>query len=132
MEAVAKDAAEHGDVAQERQLRNGVRINVGKQAAQHDRFTVANAQRRIDAAIGDDRKRVVEAFSGSFITDYGSSPSRCGPLIAVVGPEISRFPSKERAHKPGSLTTRGADRALAIARLVVLPSAIVTASALPN
>ena len=54
----------------------------------------------LDATLGS------SDFSGSFITGYGSSPSRCGPLIPVVGPEISRFPSKECAHMPGSLTTR--------------------------
>ena len=45
-------------------------------------------------------------FSGSFITGYDSSPSRCGPLLAVVDPEISRFPGKECARMLGSLTTR--------------------------
>jgi hypothetical protein len=40
-------------------------------------------------------------FSGSFITGYGSSPSRCGPLIAVVGPEISRFPTQGMCARAG-------------------------------
>ena len=46
-------------------------------------------------------------FSGPFIIGYGSSPSRCGPALRLVRPEISRFPCKERAYMPGSTTTPG-------------------------
>jgi hypothetical protein len=68
-------------------------------------------------------------FSRACIIGYGSSPSRCGPVLPqAVARETSRFPSKERPHMPGSLTTPGR-QALALARLSVLPSTVVPASA---
>ena len=41
-------------------------------------------------------------FSLAFIIGFGSSPSRCGPHSLAVTSEISRFPSKELLHMPGS------------------------------
>ena len=49
-------------------------------------------------------------FSGSCISDFGSSPSRYGPSghkRPMADPEISRFPRKERPYMPGSKTTPG-------------------------
>ena len=52
-------------------------------------------------------------FSCSYIVGYGSSPSRAptrtsaARMLALADHEISRFPSKERAHMPVSETTPG-------------------------
>jgi hypothetical protein len=71
-------------------------------------------------------------FSGSFISGYGSSPSRCGPSTRrtgwVANPEISRFPYKELPCMPGSQTTPGR-LSTRITRSSVLPSGTSTPSA---
>jgi hypothetical protein len=54
-------------------------------------------------------------FSSSFITGFGSAPSRCGPERPPppVNEETSRFPCKERPYMPGSQTTRSRSHARA-------------------
>src|SRR5437763_1076283 len=73
-------------------------------------------------------------FPPPCVIGYGSSPSRCGPRPGTqpsVKCGTSRFPYKELLHMPGSSTTPGR-QVLAYRHLVVLPSALETASAPGN
>jgi len=50
---------------------------------------------------------------GSFIIGFGSSPSRCGPVVHPAKPKISRFPYEERARHARGLRPRRTGRTLA-------------------
>ena len=54
------------------------------------------------------RTEVASDFSCSCIIGYGSSPSRCGPVVSFPRPNTRPpCPSKKRLHMPGSTTTPG-------------------------
>jgi hypothetical protein len=71
-------------------------------------------------------------FSSSYIIGFGSSPSRCGPSMhTATGGQAGDSPgSRTRSVRAcQGLRPRGVGQALALARLPILPSASVTASA---
>src|SRR5690242_13071558 len=85
MLSILKDLAEYGDAREEWYFRNGFRIDVPQQSAQHDRLVVLNAQRRVHFAVRDhgvtaDKTldRAVFGMHFSCCTAVGSN-RRCKP-----------------------------------------------------
>ena len=70
-------------------------------------------------------------FSSPCIIGFGFSPSRCGPPVGTrADGQTGDLPSRAKSiHTCQGLRPRRADRALAMTRPVVLPSAFRTASA---